>query len=468
MKPTARFYLILFFVIAQSFVSSQVVETSGHLAYYDILSKNLIQTDLSLTWKNSSGKYYSYSYYTGGFRYNSSDYLYYHSSGSFGYTSLSLIKQNGNCIGNKLYGYFGELDVWEPYLYINTEFIPTNSGVWILNGVLENKFMTPEDSLKTTSEKFVFISGMIKNSYLVTKSVNNNAQGNYFLASLDSNQKIIYGDSIAIIPNSIQPSPFPYKLLLIHGNKFLIETPQNVSVCSFTNNKIIIDKPLFTIINIHRKVHDWTFNNGWLYYVENRSLIKAKVDTINNSITNSKVLLSGIGSCYGISQEKEYISAIVRDTLFTYSTSKENFVVKFSLKGVDYTCPNIVVTTDKVYIHVIDTKTTIYDKPSEIPPTYTLSQNYPNPFNPETTIEFTIPVVDANFASTTNHVTLKVYDVLGREAATLVDEYKSAGNYKVTFNTRHLERSREMNSGVYFYQLRAGSFVKTKKLVLLK
>ncbi|OGV11712.1 MAG: hypothetical protein A2499_14830 [Stygiobacter sp. RIFOXYC12_FULL_38_8] len=112
--------------------------------------------------------------------------------------------------------------------------------------------------------------------------------------------------------------------------------------------------------------------------------------------------------------------------------------------------------------------TSIDESASEIPLDYTLSQNYPNPFNPETTMEFTIPVVDANFASTTNHVTLKVYDVLGREVATLVDEYKQPGNYKVTFNARHLSTPLEMTSGVYFYQLRAGSFVKTKKLVLMK
>lgn len=459
MKPTARFYLILFFVIAQSFVSSQVVETNGHLAYYDILSKTLIQTDLSLTWKNSSGKYYSYSYYKGGFRYNSSDYLCYFSSGSFGYTSLSLIKQNGNCIGNDLYGYFGELDIWEPYLYINTAFIPTNSGVWILNGVLGNKFMTDKDSLKTTSEKFVFISGMIKNSYLVTKSVSNHVLGKYFLASLDSNQKIVYKDSVVIEPSTIQPPAIPYKILLIHGNKYLIETPQNVALCTFSSNKIVIDKTLFPISNIHQKPYDWTYCNGWLYYVDNRNLVKARVDTVNNSITNSKTLLSGISSWFGISQDKEYISAIVRDTLFTYSTSKEDFVVKFSLKGVDYTYPNIVVTTDKVHIHVIDTKTNIYDKPSEIPSIYSLSQNYPNPFNPSTTIEYTLPQAE--------HVTLKVFDALGRDVATLVDEYKQPGNYNAILNVETLHAT-SLPSGVYFYQLRAGSFVETKKLVLTK
>ncbi|MFA7418683.1 MAG: T9SS type A sorting domain-containing protein [Melioribacteraceae bacterium] len=467
MRPTARFCFILFFLIAQTFTTAQLVETVGHLAYFDIPSLALIQTDLSLKWKTSSGKYSSYSYYTGGFSYNSSDYLYCHSSGSFGFTSLSLIKQNGNYVGNNLYAYFGELDIWEPYLYINTTFIPTNDGAWILNGVLGNKFLTPEDSLKTTAEKFVFISGMIKNSYLVTKSVNNHALGKYFLATLDSNQKIIYKDSIAVESYIIQPSPTPYKILLVHGNKYLIETPQNVALCTFSNNKIIMDKTLFQIANMHQKHFDWTYNNDWLYYVENKSLIKAKVDTINKLITNNKVLLSGIGSCFGISQDGQYISSIINDTLVVYSTGKEKFIAKHSLKGINYTSQNIVLTKDKIYIHVIDKETGIDYTKEVIPNTFSLSQNYPNPFNPSTTIEYTIPV-ETRHGESLQHVSLKVYDVLGREVATLVDEYKQAGNYKVTFNMHHLSTPLEMTSGVYFYRLQAGSYNETKKLCLIK
>jgi len=116
----------------------------------------------------------------------------------------------------------------------------------------------------------------------------------------------------------------------------------------------------------------------------------------------------------------------------------------------------------------------------EIPAAFSLKQNFPNPFNPATTIQFTIPVVDAKFASTTMHITLKVYDILGREVAILADEYKQAGTYKVTFNSRHLEhplrslseaRSQEivsLPSGIYFYTLRAGDFFQTKKMVLSK
>ena len=89
------------------------------------------------------------------------------------------------------------------------------------------------------------------------------------------------------------------------------------------------------------------------------------------------------------------------------------------------------------------------------PGKFYLEQNYPNPFNPSTTINYSIP--------NTNFVTIKVYDVLGREVLTLVNENKSAGNYSVQFNA-----SSKFPSGVYLYRMQAGSFVATKKLILLK
>jgi len=85
---------------------------------------------------------------------------------------------------------------------------------------------------------------------------------------------------------------------------------------------------------------------------------------------------------------------------------------------------------------------------------YNLSQNYPNPFNPSTTIIWQSPVA--------GNQTLKVYDVLGNEVATLVNEYKSAGSHEIDFNASSL------SSGIYFYRLTAVSFVQTKKMLLIK
>ncbi|MBK9096687.1 MAG: T9SS type A sorting domain-containing protein [bacterium] len=86
--------------------------------------------------------------------------------------------------------------------------------------------------------------------------------------------------------------------------------------------------------------------------------------------------------------------------------------------------------------------------------TYLLSQNFPNPFNPITTIRYSI----ANHSN----VTIKVYDILGREVVALVNEEKPVGEYEVEFNAETLP------SGIYFYQLKAGQFSETKKMILLK
>ena len=98
---------------------------------------------------------------------------------------------------------------------------------------------------------------------------------------------------------------------------------------------------------------------------------------------------------------------------------------------------------------------------SDLRPTeFTLDQNYPNPFNPTTTIRYAIPHLGEDERG--GFVTLKVYDVLGNEVSTLVDEYKPAGSYEVNFNASGLA------SGVYYYQLKVGSLAETKKLILMK
>jgi hypothetical protein len=98
-----------------------------------------------------------------------------------------------------------------------------------------------------------------------------------------------------------------------------------------------------------------------------------------------------------------------------------------------------------------------------IPNAFSLEQNYPNPFNPETHIKYTV--------GSSEFVTLKVYDVLGNEVATLVNEVKPSGTYDVSFRTDNLPTGQagvELSSGVYFYTLKAGSFIESKKMLLLR
>ena len=91
---------------------------------------------------------------------------------------------------------------------------------------------------------------------------------------------------------------------------------------------------------------------------------------------------------------------------------------------------------------------------SGVPEVYNLSQNYPNPFNPSTTINFSLP--------SASKVVLKIYDILGKEVATLLDSEKPAGNFQVTFDASNLA------SGLYFYSINAGDFTSTKKMMLMK
>jgi hypothetical protein len=90
----------------------------------------------------------------------------------------------------------------------------------------------------------------------------------------------------------------------------------------------------------------------------------------------------------------------------------------------------------------------------EIPNYYSLAQNFPNPFNPETTIKFAIPQ--------TEKVKIVIFDILGREVTTLVNELRNAGTYSVKFDASSL------SSGVYFYSIQTPNFTETKKMLLVK
>jgi hypothetical protein len=98
--------------------------------------------------------------------------------------------------------------------------------------------------------------------------------------------------------------------------------------------------------------------------------------------------------------------------------------------------------------------TTSIREERRLPETFALHQNFPNPFNPTTTIQYALP--------TGSLVSLQVFDILGREVATLVNEFKNAGEHQVQFNASGL------GSGVFFYRLQAGRFIETKRMMLVK
>ncbi|MEJ2618253.1 MAG: T9SS type A sorting domain-containing protein [Ignavibacteriaceae bacterium] len=174
------------------------------------------------------------------------------------------------------------------------------------------------------------------------------------------------------------------------------------------------------------------------------ALIRYNVDgTFDNTFGTSGIVTTSIGTsnCLALSsaiQEDGKIIVVGRS-----GNSSYNYFV-FTIVRYEGDSPATLKT----------------EKSNEEPLSYKLDQNYPNPFNPATNIEFRIS--DFGF------VTLKVYDVLGREVATLVNGEKSPGAYKVKFNAQQTINNKQLSSGVYFYRLKCGDFVQTKKMILLR
>lgn len=186
--------------------------------------------------------------------------------------------------------------------------------------------------------------------------------------------------------------------------------------------------------NINFKVY-WKIVDNWertqFGFIEPTQFRK---DTLS---TNDVIILSnptGIDFSWRVTFNGDNSSNIPNagDTLYIYT-----------LKGLSI--------FDTIRVHGL---TVGVENTPNIPLNFSLFQNYPNPFNPSTKINYSLAGL--------SKVSLKVYDILGREVVTLVSEEKSAGRYEVNFNASSLA------SGVYFYQLKAGDFVQSKKMILVK
>lgn len=175
-----------------------------------------------------------------------------------------------------------------------------------------------------------------------------------------------------------------------------------------------------------------------LQTVRSRTLtLSSALHSLNGEI---KGKLSSVDGNYGELRPAERI-----DLTFNTTTTTGNKA--YILKTVGR------YETDSLYLRGIN-KPMVTESSEEIPTEYKLFDNYPNPFNPVTVISWQSPVG--------SHQTLKVYDVLGNEVATLVDEYREAGKHRIEFDASKLA------SGVYIYKLTAGSFVSSKKMMVVK
>jgi hypothetical protein len=192
-------------------------------------------------------------------------------------------------------------------------------------------------------------------------------------------------------------------------------------------------------------------------YYDIAYIVPKTVNSANSALYVIKQGTKTIDSLY-IDQNSQSANWIV----LTNSFLKKNYPVQIIIADDGKSTAGDVLRADAVKFSLTaDPSST--DDISELPDQYYLSQNYPNPFNPETVISYQLPV--------SGYVTLKVFDILGREVATLVDEFKQAGRYNCELRTLPAGRqvaNRALTSGVYFYRLSSGGFHQTKKMIVLK
>jgi len=180
------------------------------------------------------------------------------------------------------------------------------------------------------------------------------------------------------------------------------------------------------------------------------------VNLINRN--NQQVIINEILNKDSAFQINENLPIILppNDTITTSVTFKP-YSNEYKKDKINYRYNvDTLIIAQQVYVEGY-TSLTSAEEEGQYPDEFLLAQNYPNPFNPITNIGFQI--ADRGF------VILKIFDILGNEVATLVNEELSAGNYEVEFSVAQINN---LSSGIYFYQLKAGKFIQSKKMILLK
>ena len=194
--------------------------------------------------------------------------------------------------------------------------------------------------------------------------------------------------------------------------------------------------------------------------------VRANGAAVYNSISEKGYIIGGYNETTKALKSVEEVTILPNGTLqFTPNFPDLNYA-RTNLMAVSYQQFVVVLggkdIENKVvpYVELLQYSSSTAVGDSNIPQKFELSQNYPNPFNPSTVINYQL--------STSGWVTLNVYDVLGRQVASLVNEYKQPGNYKISFDAAQTFNHQPLHSGIYFYRLTSNDFSETKKMILMK
>ena len=179
-------------------------------------------------------------------------------------------------------------------------------------------------------------------------------------------------------------------------------------------------------------------------FVEESGIHKGTKNSLNSSLENALKSFGKGNTGAAINQLKAFTNKVEAQSGKKVDETTANEWIADAQEIIDAIQASLAKNGDGEEVTFNDIK----------PGTYSLNQNYPNPFNPTTSVSYSIP--------SDGYVTLSIYDALGKEVAVLDNGFRTAGNYSHTFDASAL------SSGMYFYTIRSGNFVQTKKMLLMK
>ena len=338
-----------------------------------------------------------------------------------------------------------------PFALIGNAVINLKANMWEVTAAYRSNSTTNHDTtyddghVVETDQAHSFVSSTSDWHFIyeVTDSTESGPENLNLSATPDSSEGIVYGlssraSSQSISSNTMYANNYEEGYTVSQGTAFSESGSIGDSSSIYGGTYINLDRSGdYGVFQIGATVHEVGWRNEWLQ-------------------TNPEV----DGSCYDSPSNVDQWSTVIYEAMgldasgasFTASDSGFHFTYFRSVNSGNGSVGT--ETIDASFVHLPDA-TDVHETNHAGPPReFMLYQNYPNPFNPTTIINYHLPM--------TCRVTLKVYDVLGREVGNLVNKPESAGNHVVTFNAGNLP------CGIYFYRLRAGTYCQTKKLVLIK
>ncbi|MBE0538426.1 MAG: carboxypeptidase regulatory-like domain-containing protein [Ignavibacterium sp.] len=280
---------------------------------------------------------------------------------------------------------------------------------------------------------------------IITDTLGNPVKAKVTVLNHDADNSFVYSDSTGFYLRMLSPGNYSLKF---EAPDYYSQTINNVIVSSY-NSLTTLDVQLVSsiipveLLSFTSAVSENNVSLNWITATETNNmgfnLERRQTHSAQSSLSNEEWNTISFVSGSGTSTEPH-----------TYTFTDENLspgLYQYRLKQIDF--DGLYKYSNAIEVGVVT------------PDKFVLTQNFPNPFNPSTTIKYTIPNVTLSGVRG-SRVQLKIYDALGKEIATLVDEEKPAGNYEITFNALNL------SSGIYFYKLQAGAFIQTKKMLLLQ